>query len=208
MTLRMPPLPVRRWLVFTALALPALWLGWQWGQLLGGGWSAALGANPVEASIHQLGIWGLRILLLTLAVTPAVRWLGWRWLGPHRRMIGLFAFAYIAAHLALYLWLDLNLSLAALWADVVKRWYITLGMAGFALLLPLAITSTRGWMKRLGRRWSLLHRLIYPAVLLGVLHYAFLVKARDPEPLVYGAILLVLLAVRLPVVARLRVRSA
>ena len=197
------PAAGRRSILFFLLAMPLLLLGWQWVALLINGFSADLGANPVEKTIRDLGLWGLRILLLALAVTPAItllkkRWPAVRQLAVHRRMIGLFAFAYILLHLSIYFWLDQDLSLRALWADVLKRWYITLGMAGFVVLLALAVTSTIGWQRRLKRGWKRLHRLVYAAAILGVLHFLFLVKARDPEPVIYGGILAALLLARLP----------
>lgn len=181
---------------FIGFALPLAWLAMEWGELLNGG-PNDLGANPVEYSIRYLGIGALRLLTLTLAISPLALWLRLPLLVGVRRQIGLWAFAYAVLHLMLYMALDLELSLAALWADVVKRRYITAGMAAFVLLLPLAATSTAAAIRWLGaRRWKLLHRLIYPASLLACLHFAFMVKGRQLEPLVYAGIVIALLAVR------------
>lgn len=159
---------------------------------------AGLGANPVEFIEHFLGDWSLRLLLVTLAMTPLRMLTG----APEpiriRRLLGLWAFFYLCAHFAAYLVFDLGFSLPQLGADLVKRTYITLGFAGWLLLLPLAITSTNGWQRQLKRRWKQIHRLIYPAALLGAIHYVWLVKADTRTPLVYLGILIALLAFRLP----------
>ncbi len=156
-----------------------------------------LGANPIEEITHVTGEWSLRWLLLALAVTPTRRWLGWSWLAPLRRTAGLAAFTWVCLHFATWLVLDQTLDLDAIAEDVLERRFITAGFAGFLCLLPLAVTSTRGWMKRLGRRWVALHRLAYAAGVLGVIHYLWLVKGDDLlAPLVYGAILAGLLAAR------------
>jgi methionine sulfoxide reductase heme-binding subunit len=137
-------------------------------------------------------------LLLCLAITPAARLTGYRSLITVRRGIGLWAFAYAFCHLTIYLWLDLELSLAALWADIVKHWFITLGMAAFVLLVPLAITSTSGMIRRLGaRNWQRLHKLIYAIGLLAGFHFIYMRKGNQPEPKIYLALLLALLGLRL-----------
>jgi sulfoxide reductase heme-binding subunit YedZ len=161
---------------------------------IGGG----IGPNPVEAVTHFTGDWALRFLLITLAVTPLRRLAGLPRLLGFRRMLGLFAFFYACLHLGAYLWLDQFFAWGAIAEDILERPYITVGFAAFVLMVPLAITSTRGMMRRLGRRWQRLHRLVYPVAVLGVLHYLWLVKADITEPLVYGAVLLALLALRLP----------
>jgi len=155
-----------------------------------------LGANPIEEITHVTGEWSLRWLLLALAVTPARRWLGWSWLAPLRRTAGLAAFTWVCLHFLTWLVLDQTLDLEAIAEDVLDRRFITVGFAGFLCLLPLAITSTRGWMKRLGRRWAVLHRLAYLAGVLGVVHYVWLVKADLLAPLIHGGILAALLASR------------
>lgn len=169
---------------------------------------ASLGANPVEAILDSLGIWGLRLLLLTLAVTPARRITGWNWLLGYRRLLGLFAFFYIALHFVTYAWLDQGLNLAVLVEDVIKRPFITLGMLALLGLLPLALTSNRAAMRRLGRRWQKLHRLVYPIAILGVWHYYWQVKLDTFEPLIYALILLLLLGSRVWYRWRRRVASA
>lgn len=177
-------------LVFSVSLLPLVWLSWL-------GWQGQLGANPVETLSHHTGDWSLRFLLLTLAVTPLRRLTGWNRLQSFRRMLGLFAFFYVCLHVAVYLVFDQFFDLRAMIEDIAKRPYITVGFAGWLLLIPLAITSTNAMIKRLGRNWQRLHRLIYGIGVLGVLHYLWLVKADLTEPLVYAGILAVLLGYRL-----------
>jgi len=156
-----------------------------------------LTANPIEYLTHRTGWWGLTLLMATLAVTP-LRWLtGWNQVVQVRRMLGLWAFFYVTLHLLTYVVLDLFFAFDVFLEDVAKRPYITLGMAGFVILLALAVTSTRGWIRRLGRNWQRLHRLVYVAAVLGVIHFYWQVKADTREPLLYAGILLVLLAARL-----------
>jgi sulfoxide reductase heme-binding subunit YedZ len=162
-----------------------------------------LTSNPIEFMEHFTGEWNLRFLALTLAITPAMRLTGWGWLIRYRRIFGLFAFLYIAVHLGIYFGLDIELSWADLVADVADRTYITLGMLGFLLLVPLAITSTKAWVRRIGnRRWTALHRLVYVAAILGVIHYWMAVKKDISDPLAFAAIFLVLFAYRLAVLWR------
>ena len=156
-----------------------------------------LGANPVDALQDGLGEWGLRLLLLTLCVSPLAVTLRKPWLMGLRRMLGLFAFTYLSLHLLNWLVLDQWLDLRAIAADIAKRPYITVGMASFLLLVPLAWTSTAGWMRRLGRRWHRLHRLVYPAAILGCVHFWWQVKADWREPAIYAAILALLLGWRI-----------
>ena len=157
-----------------------------------------LGANPIEEITHVTGEWTLRLLLVSLAVTPARRWLGWRWAAPLRRTFGLAAFTYACLHFATYVGLDQFFNFDAIVEDVLDRRYITAGFAGFLCMLPLAFTSTRRSMRRLGRRWARLHRLAYVAGVCGVVHYAWLVKADLAGPAAYGAVLTLLLLLRLP----------
>ncbi len=164
--------------------------------LLLDGLAGRLGANPIETLTHTTGDWTLRFLLASLAVTPMRRLLGWSFLAPRRRTLGLFAFFYACMHLSTYVALDMFFDWSAVLEDVLERPYITAGFTGFLCLLPLAITSTRGWIRRLGRRWVKLHRLAYVAGVAGVVHYLWLTKADLLEPLVYSAILIALLAVR------------
>jgi sulfoxide reductase heme-binding subunit YedZ len=156
----------------------------------------ALGANPDETITHVTGEWALRLLLLTLAVSPLRRLAGWGFVAPWRRSLGLLAFGYACLHFATFLALDLGFDLSALGEEVVERPFVTLGFSALLLLTPLAVTSTRGWQRRLGRRWLSLHRLVYGAAVLAVLHFVWLVKADWVEPLVYGAVLAGLLALR------------
>jgi methionine sulfoxide reductase heme-binding subunit len=164
--------------------------------------TGGLGAEPVERITHRTGWWALTLLLVTLALTPARRATGWNRLIQARRMLGLFAFFYATLHVLTYFGLDLFFDLAFLAEDVLQRPYITVGFTAWLLLLPLAVTSTKGWIRRLGgKRWQRLHRLAYPAAALAVLHFLWLVKADTREPLLFGAVLLALLALRLPPVA-------
>jgi methionine sulfoxide reductase heme-binding subunit len=157
-----------------------------------------LGANPIEAILNRFGYWTLVFVLLALVPTPLQRLSGWTWVAPHRRMIGLFAFFYACLHVATYVGIDQFFDWRAIVADVVKRKFITIGMLAFALLVPLALTSTDGSVRRLGyARWKRLHRLVYAAALCGVVHFTWRVKADLREPLLFAAALAVLLAVRL-----------
>jgi sulfoxide reductase heme-binding subunit YedZ len=162
------------------------------------GFNARLSANPVEFVQHFTGDWTLRFLLITLAITPLRKLLNLPELIRFRRMLGLFAFFYVCLHFLTYIGPDQSFSLAGMWKDVEKRRYITVGFLGFVLLIPLAITSTKGWIRRLGgRRWQILHRFIYVTAICGVIHYYWLVKSDVREPLMYAAILAVLLLWRL-----------
>lgn len=181
--------PYGKPLVFCVSLLPLVWLCWL-------AWQDRLGANPVETLSHRTGDWSLRFLLLTLAVTPLRRLSGWNWLLKFRRMLGLFAFFYVCLHLGVYLIFDQFFDPSAILEDIAKRPYITVGFAGFLLLIPLAVTSTNGMIKRLGRNWQRLHRLVYLIGMLGVVHYWWLVKADISEPLLYAGLLTMLLGYR------------
>ena len=157
----------------------------------------SLGANPVEELIHRLGIWGLNFLLITLAVTPLRRLTGKGWLLRFRRMFGLFAFFYVLMHFLTYAGLDQRFDLPVIFEDIAERPFITVGFTAFLLLIPLAATSTNAMMKRLGRRWQKLHRLVYVIAILGVVHFYWQVKLDTLEPLIYAAILVALLGYRL-----------
>jgi sulfoxide reductase heme-binding subunit YedZ len=170
-------------------------------RLLALGSSGGLGANPIEFITRSTGTWTLVGLLLTLSITPLRRLTGWTALVRHRRMLGLFAFFYASLHFITYIWLDQFFDLASVARDIVKRPFITLGFAAFLLLIPLALTSTQAMMRRLGRRWQQLHRLVYGIAILGVLHYLWLVKQDMTQPLIYGGLLALLLGARLPRVA-------
>ena len=178
-------------LVFAASLGPLAWLVWL-------AFNGGLGANPIELINRYLGEWALNFLLLSLALSPLSRLPGMRKAVSYRRMIGLFAFFYVCMHLSSYVILDQFFDWAAIWKDIVKRVYITLGMGAVLMLIPLAITSTNKAIKRLGaKRWKALHRLVYPAAVLAVIHYIMMVKADLREPLIYAAVLAVLLGLRL-----------
>jgi sulfoxide reductase heme-binding subunit YedZ len=177
--------------VFAAALTPLLVLAWR-------GYRQELGANPIEFITHATGDWTLRFLLLTLAVTPLRKILGVPELIQHRRMIGLFAFFYGCLHLLTYVWLDKFFDVAGIWKDVWKRPFVTAGALSLLLMIPLAVTSTAGWIRRMGgRRWQMLHRLVYASALAGVVHYYWLVKSDVRLPVVYGAITSMLLAWRI-----------
>jgi len=173
---------------------------------LGGG----LGANPVEFVIRSLGFWTLVALIVTLSITPLRLASGWAWPMRLRRMFGLFTFFYALLHFGAYLWLDQWFDLAAIWKDVLKRPYITAGFASLLLLLPLAVTSSDAWIRRLGgRNWQRLHRLVYVIAALAVVHFWWQKAAKNDvgEPLVYALVIGLLLAVRLLRWARRRYGS-
>lgn len=176
--------------VFLVCLIPALLLGWD-------AFTGGLGVNPIEDITHRTGDWALRFLLVTLAVTP-LRWLaGWNGLVRFRRMIGLFAFFYAVLHFSTYLVFDHFFDLLLIIDDVAERRYVTAGFIGFVLMIPLAVTSTQGWIRRLGRRWAVLHRLVYASAVAGVVHFLWLVKIDIGEPLIYAVILAILLGARL-----------
>lgn len=188
---RAPRIKAPPWVKYPVIAaslLPAAWMFFAlWSDLTRN--TRLLGANPVKEMEHFVGEWNIRFLVITLAVTPLMQATGWGWLIRYRRIFGLIAFFYIVLHLGIYFVLDVELDGSLLVEDVAERLYITLGMAGFLLLVPLALTSTRGWIRRLGnRRWNALHWLIFPAVVLGMIHYYMAVKRDIREPLVYALI--------------------
>jgi sulfoxide reductase heme-binding subunit YedZ len=177
--------------IFLLCLLPLAALGWDalHGQLT---------ANPIEYITHATGDWTLRFLVITLCITPFRKLLHLPELVRFRRMLGLFAFFYACLHFTTYIWLDKFFDLSEMWKDIAKRKYITVGFAAFLMLIPLAVTSTAGWIRRLGgKRWQVLHRLIYVSATLGVIHYYWLVKSAVIRPVTYGAIVGVLLLWRL-----------
>lgn len=176
---------------FALCILPLIWL-------IGRGLEGNLGANPVEAITRYLGDWALRFLLIALAVTPVRIITGWSAVMRLRRMLGLFAFFYVLLHLISYAGLDHFFCWIAIWEDITKRVYITLGMAAVMILVPLAVTSTDAMAKILGgKMWRRLHQLVYPAAVLGVIHYFMMIKADYTEPFVYAVILASLFCIRL-----------
>lgn len=177
---------------FALCSLPLAWLTMRAFEVAG----FSLGPNPVEALIHGLGSWGLRLLLVTLCVRPLAVMLRQPRLMRLRRMLGLFAFTYLVLHFAAWLVIDRALDFAGILPDIAKRPYITVGFTALVLLIPLAVTSTDRWMRRLGRRWHTLHRLVYAAALLGCLHFLWLVKADWREPALYLAIYALLMGWR------------
>jgi len=163
-------------------------------------WGAQLGANPIETLEHGFGDWTLRFLLITLSITPLRKLTRRPELIRFRRMLGLFAFFYGCLHFSVYLVVDKFFNWHEILEDIGRRKFITVGFTAFVLLIPLAVTSTAGWIRRLGgKRWQMLHRLIYVSAICGVIHYLWLVKADIRKPLEYGAILVVLLSYRLAI---------
>ena len=178
------------WAVYLLGVLPAPWLFYL-------GLTGGLGIEPIEALEHRYGELALQLLIFGLAITPLRRLLGLN-LMKFRRAIGVLTFVYVSLHLLVWLVLDVQVP-SQIWADILKRPYITVGMAGFALLLPLAVTSNNWSVRKLGPRWRKLHRLVYPAAILGAVHYLMLARGFQIEPLVYLIAILVLLALRLPI---------
>jgi len=186
---------VKKWrwnkiLVFVLGLAPLFWLGWR-------AWQHRLTANPIEFITHYTGDWTLRLILIGLAITPLRKIFNLPNLIRYRRMVGLFAFFYGCLHFLTWIWLDKFFDVHELWADVVKRRYITVGFTAFLLLIPLAVTSTAGWIRRLGgKRWQRLHRLVYITAVCGVIHYYWLVKSDIRLPVLYGFLVAILLGWR------------
>ena len=183
-----------RWIkpvIFLACLIPLARLAWK-------GFHGMLGANPLEFITHSTGDWTLIFLLVTLSITPLRKLTHLYWLIGLRRMFGLYAFFYGILHLTTYAWLDKFFAVHEMLADIAKRKFITAGMTAFTLMIPLALTSTKGWIRRMGgKRWHALHRLIYVSAIAGVIHYIWLVKADLHKPLEYAAVLGVLMLYRL-----------
>jgi methionine sulfoxide reductase heme-binding subunit len=189
--------PWAKAVAFVLCLLPFLLLLWPFWKLVHGQDAPVFGPNPVEYITHFTGDWVIRFLLITLAITPARKIFNQPKIARYRRMLGLFAFFYLCLHFMTWFILDKSFSFSDMWADILKRRFITVGMLGFAMLIPLAVTSTAGWVRRMGFvRWQGLHRLIYFAALAGVIHYYWLVKSDVRLPLMYGGILAVLMAYR------------
>ncbi|MDH5650022.1 MAG: sulfoxide reductase heme-binding subunit YedZ [Gammaproteobacteria bacterium] len=189
------PALVKAWIFILCLA--------PLGLLVWDGFHDLLGANPIEKIMRRTGDWVLYFLLITLAVTPLRNAFGWRRLLQYRRMLGLFTFFYVVLHFLNYLVLDQFFAWDEIVKDIIKRPYITVGFSAFVLLIPLAATSTNRMMKRLGKNWKKLHSLIYLIGVLAIVHYLWLVKADNREPLIYAAILVVLLLLRTRWVTRM-----
>ncbi len=181
--------------VWLACLLPLAWLA---GDALGG----RLGANPIETVLHRTGWWALALLAASLSLTPLRRLTGWNRLVRLRRLVGLFAFFYATTHFLVYVAVDQGLAWSYIAEDIGKRPFVLVGFAAWLLLLSLALTSTRGWIRRLGRNWARLHALVYIAAVLGTLHFVWKVKADTREPLVFALLFAVLLVVRLPASVR------
>ena len=182
----------KRWIkipLFLLCLVPA-------GLLVRGALTGNLGVNPAETIQLATGRWALKFLLISLAITPLRRLTGWNILIQYRRMLGLFAFFYATAHFLSYWSFDLSFSFAAMLGDILKRPFIALGFGAFLLLLPLAVTSTKGWIRRLGKKWTQLHRLVYVAAILAVIHFAWKVKVFTGDPVLYAVALTLLLLFR------------
>jgi sulfoxide reductase heme-binding subunit YedZ len=187
-------------MIWVGALIPLARLGWK-------AYQGQLGANPIEMITHTTGDWTLILLLATLSITPLRMLTKQYWLIGARRLVGLFAFFYACLHFTTYIWLDKFFDLHDMWADILKRKFITVGFLAFVLLIPLALTSTAGWIRRLGgKRWQKLHQLIYVSAIAGVVHYIWLVKADLRKPLEYSAVLTALLAYR--ILTRLRTATA
>ncbi|MDJ0908503.1 MAG: protein-methionine-sulfoxide reductase heme-binding subunit MsrQ [Woeseiaceae bacterium] len=179
-------------LVFLACLVPALLIVGDTFNVTG-----SLGANPVEEILDRFGNWGLRFMMIALAVTPLRRWTGINKLSLFRRMLGLFAFFYVLMHFLTWLILDQDLYMAGIVEDIVKRPFITIGMVALVLLIAMAVTSTNGMRRRMGRNWNKLHYSAYAVGILGVWHYWWQVKLDTTEPLIYAIILSILLGARI-----------
>lgn len=179
-----------------AAASPGAWLAFEF-------WQGRLSANPIEEIMHRLGWWGLAFLVGSLAITPIRRVTGWNRIIRYRRFLGLWAFAYLTTHFLSYLVLDQFFAWGYILEDIAERPFILSGFAAWLLLIPLALTSTKGWIRRLGRRWTTLHKLVYLSAVLGLLHFYWKVKADTREPLVFALIVLVLFILRVPMVRKL-----
>ena len=177
-------------LLFILLLLPALYYGW-------GIWQDQLGANPLEAVIRGLGDWALRILLITLLMSPLRRLINWAQALRLRRMLGLYAYFYVVLHLLGYLWFDQFFDWEEIWFDILERPFITIGMVSVILLTPLAITSTKGMIRRMGKNWKRLHSLVYLTSVLAIIHFWWMVKLDVTEPAIYSVLLAILLGERL-----------
>jgi methionine sulfoxide reductase heme-binding subunit len=176
--------------VFLLCLLPLAYIAWKF-------FHDKLGANPIRELEIETGLWTLRLLAVTLSISPARRAFGWNWIQKYRRMLGLFTFFYATVHLSMWAGVDWFFAWGDMWQEIVKHKYILIGMLTWLIMVPLAITSTRGWVRRLGKRWTQLHRLVYAAAITGTVHYLWAVKKDTFFPLVYLAVFVLLLAYRL-----------
>lgn len=190
---------VPTWVLYILYLLPVPWLVYQ-------GATGGLGREPIKALEHELGQIALQLLIIGLTITPLRRYLGLNLL-KFRRAFGLLAFTYVCLHLTVWVVLDMDLLWAQMWADIFKRPYVTIGMAGFLLLIPLAITSNSWSVRKLGATWRKLHKLVYLAAILGAVHFIWVAKGLQLEPLLYLAVILGLLALRLPKRTKSRQRA-
>jgi len=175
--------------VFLLGFVPLAWLGWDI-------YRGNVGGFPIEQAEIRTGRWALRFLLLTLAITPIRRFTGWHWIIGYRRMFGLFTFFYATVHLSMYVGLDFFFAWDLMWADIRDHRYIYIGFATFLTMIPLALTSTKGWIRRLGRRWQTLHRLIYLTMVGALLHYLWAIKVVTPAVVAHVAVAIALLGWR------------
>lgn len=188
----------QQWLTLvthTAVLVSLGWLGWQYA-------SNQLGVNPIQELTFRTGKSALILLVLSLTCTPLHTLFGIKRVLVLRRPLGLYAFLYASVHLLIFVGLDYGFDVTLIGQEIVEKRYILVGLAAFVLLVPLAVTSTRGWMRRLGKNWKRLHRIVYGAALLAMLHYLWVVKSDIREPLLYGGVIVVLLVLRLPPVRR------
>jgi len=175
--------------LFLLCLVPLAYIGWKFR-------TDRLGANPIRELEIETGLWTLRFLAITLSVTPVRKAFNWNWLVKYRRMIGLFTFFYATVHLAMWSFVDWFFAWGDMWHEIVKHKYILIGMLTWLIMVPLAITSTKGWVRRLGKRWAKLHRLVYVAAITGTIHYLWAVKKDTFFPVVYLGVFLLLLGYR------------
>ena len=186
--------------LFVACLLPLAYVGWKFA-------TDRLGANPIRELEIETGLWTLRFLAVTLSITPARKAFGWNSLVKYRRMLGVFTFVYACVHLSMWVGVDWFFAWSDMWGEIVKHKYILIGMTTWFVMLPLAITSTKGWVRRLGKRWTTLHRLVYVAAITGTIHYLWAVKKDTFFPLVYLGAFGLLLGYRVVVAWRRRMAN-
>lgn len=172
-------------------------------------WRGNIGVNPIQEYTLLTGWYALVLLILSLACTPLNTYLGWRWAIPLRKLLGLYTFLYVSIHLTIFVGLDYGFKLNLIWQNIIEKRFVLVGFAAFLILVPLAITSTKGWMRRLGKNWKRLHQWVYLASLLVIVHFVWLVKSDIRRPLAYGAVVVFLLLLRTPWARRMgkKIRS-